>query len=122
MLVKRIFYYLVGLSLGSVAVYFFWQKKNASFDYGMDARTLKTLRIRERLFSEQAKLSMQQHRIDTTMISTILYLGDVDFGKSDQRKKPCGEYYITGTAALENIHLLVKRCDSTATIEKITIH
>ena len=65
MLVKRIFYYLVGLSLGSVAVYFFWQKKNASFDYGMDARTLKTLRIRERLFSEQAKLSMQQHRIDT---------------------------------------------------------
>ena len=57
---------MVGLSLGSVAVYFFWQKKNASFDYGMDARTLKTLRIRERLFSEQAKLAMQQHRIDTT--------------------------------------------------------
>lgn len=122
MLVKRIFYYLVGLSLGSVAVYFFWQKKNASFDYGMDARTLKTLRIRERLFSEQAKLSMQQHRIDTTMISNILYLGDVDFGKSDQRKKPCGEYYITGTDALKSIHLLVKRCDSTATIEEITIH
>ena len=122
MLVKRIFYYLVGLSLGSVAVYFFWQKKNASFDYGMDARTLKTLRIRERLFSEQAKLSMQQHRIDTTMISNILYLGDVDFGKSDQRKKPCGEYYITGTDALESIHLLIKRCDSTATIEEITIH
>ena len=122
MLVKRIFYYLVGLSLGSVAVYFFWQKKNASFDYGMDARTLKTLRIRERLFSEQAKLSMQQHRIDTAMISTILYLGDVDFGKSDQRKEPYGEYYITGTEALENIHLLVKRCDSTATIEKVMIH
>ncbi|CAI8363742.1 MAG: Uncharacterised protein [Polaribacter sp. SA4-10] len=122
MLVKRIFYYLVGLSLGSVAVYFFWQKKNASFDYGMDARTLKTLRIRERLFSEQAKLSMRQHRIDTTMISNILYLGDVDFGKSDQRKKPCGEYYITGTDALKSIHLLVKRCDSTATIEEITIH
>ena len=122
MLVKRIFYYLVGLSLGSVAVYFFWQKKNASFDYGMDARTLKTLRIRERLFSEQAKLSMQQHRIDTTMISNILYLGDVDFGKSDQRKKPCGEYYITGTDALESIHLLIKLCDSNATIEEITIH
>ncbi|MDB4241692.1 DUF4258 domain-containing protein [Polaribacter sp.] len=122
MLVKRIFYYLVGLSLGSIAVYFFWQKKNASFDYGMDARTLKTIRIRERLFSEEAKLSMQQHRIDTTMISTILYLGDVNFNKSNQWKKPCGEYYITGSKTLENIHLLVKRCDSTATIEKIMIH
>ncbi|MDA9234318.1 DUF4258 domain-containing protein [Polaribacter sp.] len=122
MLVKRIFYYLVGLSLGSIAVYFFWQKKNASFDYGMDARTLKTIRIRERLFSEEAKLSMQQHRIDTTMIATILYLGDVNFNKSNQWKKPCGEYYITGSKTLENIHLLVKRCDSTATIEKIMIH
>ena len=122
MLVKRIFYYLVGLSLGSIAVYFFWQKKNASFDYGMDARTLKTIRIRERLFSEEAKLSMLQHRIDTTMIATILYLGDVNFNKSNQWKKPCGEYYITGSKTLENIHLLVKRCDSTATIEKIMIH
>ena len=122
MLLKRIFYYLVGLSLGSIAVYFFWQKKNASFDYGMDARTLKTIRIRERLFSEEAKLSMQQHRIDTTMIATILYLGDVNFNKSNQWKKPCGEYYITGSKTLENIHLLVKRCDSTATIEKIMIH
>ena len=48
MLVKRIFYYLIGVSLGSVGVYFFWQKKNATFDYGMDARTLKTIRIKKR--------------------------------------------------------------------------
>jgi hypothetical protein len=121
MLIKRVGYYLVGLSLGSIAVYFFWQKKNATFDYGMDSRTLKTIRIRERLFSDDAKNAMHKFNIDTLKISTILKSGDVDFGKSKQRQKPCAEYYITGSKELENISLLVKRCDSTSKIEKIII-
>jgi hypothetical protein len=121
MLVKRIFYYLVGLSLGSVGVYFFWQQKNASFDYGMDARTLKTIRIKKRLFSNNALEAMKQHRIDTTNITTILHLGDVDFGKGNPRQKPCADYYISGTKDLQNVSLLVKRCDSTATIEKVIV-
>ena len=122
MLIKRIGYYLVGLSIGSVAVYFFWQKKDASFDYGMDARTLKTIRIRKRLFSEEAKKAMEKHNIDTLKISTILYTGDVDFGKGNPRQKPCAEYYVTGKRELENVNLLIKRCDSTATIEKVIVY
>lgn len=121
MLVKRIFYYLIGLSIGSVGVYFFWQKKNASFDYGMDARTLKTIRIRNRVFSEEAKKSMQRYGIDTLKISTILHSGDVDFGKGNPRQKPCAEYYITGVKELEKVSLIVKRCDSTATIQKVIV-
>jgi len=121
MLIKRVGYYLVGLSLGSIAVYFFWQKKNATFDYGMDSRTLKTIRIRERLFSDDAKNAMHKFNIDTLKISTILKSGDVDFWKSKPRQKPCAEYYITGSKELENVSLLVKRCDSTSKIEKIII-
>ncbi|MEE9407401.1 MAG: DUF4258 domain-containing protein [Polaribacter sp.] len=121
MLVKRIFYYLVGLSLGSIGVYFFWQKKNATFDYGMDARTLKTIRIKKRLFSDDAKTAMQKFDIDSLKISTILHNGDVDFGKGKPRQRPCAEYYITGSKELENVSLLVKRCDSTSTIEKVIV-
>lgn len=121
MLIKRIGYYLVGLSLGCIAVYFFWQKKKATFDYGMDARTLKSIRNKERLFSKDAKSAMNKFNIDTLNISTILYTGDVDFGKSNQRQKPCAEYYITGTKELENISLLVKRCDSASFIEQVII-
>ena len=121
MLIKRIGYYLVGLSLGCIAVYFFWQKKKATFDYGMDARTLKTIRIKKRLFSDDAKNAMYKFNIDTLNISTILYTGDVDFGKSNPRQTPCAEYYITGSKELENVSLLVKRCDSTATIEKVIV-
>jgi hypothetical protein len=121
MLIKRIGYYLVGFSLGAVATYFFWQKKNATFDYGMDARTLKTIRIKDRIFSEEAKKSMERYDIDSTNISTILYLGDVDFGKGKPRKRPCAEYYVTGKDDLKNVHLYVKRCDSTSTIEKVIV-
>ena len=121
MLIKRIGYYLVGLSLGCIGVDFFWQKKQATFDYGMDSRTLKSIRIKKRLFSEDATNAMQKFDIDTLKIKTILYTGDVDFGKGNPRQKPCAEYFITGSKELENISLLVKRCDSTATIQKIIV-
>ena len=121
MLLKRVGYYLIGVAIGSIFVIFFWKKKDASFDYGMDARTLKTIRIKKRLFSEDAKKVMQNSEIDTLKISKILHTGDVDYGKSKPRQKPCAEYYITGKKELENISLYVSRCDSTATIEKIFV-
>mgnify|MGYP000353708093 CR=1 FL=1 len=121
MLVKRIFYYLIGVTLGSIAVYFFWQKKNATFDYGMDSRTLKSIRIKKRFFSADARTAMQRFEIDTLKITTILNTGDVDFGKGNPRQTPCAEYYISGNKELKKVSLLVKRCDSTATIEKIII-
>ena len=121
MLIKRIGYFLVGASISCVGVYFFWQKKNATFDYGMDARTLKTIRIKKRDFSDDARKVMRNSDIDTLAISTILYTGDVDFGKSKPRQKPCAEYFITGKRELEHVSLYVTRCDSISTIEKIII-
>lgn len=122
MLIKRVGFYLIGVSIGTIFVYFFWQKKQASFDYGMDARTLKTIRIKQRLFSNKAKTVMLKNNVDTLKISTILKHGDIDFSKGNPRQKPCAEYYITGKRELENINLLVKRCDSTATIQDIIVN
>lgn len=116
-LLKRIGIYLIGVALGIPIVLFFWNKKEVSFDYGMDARTLKTIRIRKRVFSEQAKQTMIQHNIDTAQISVILKNGDVNFSKSKPRKKPCAEYLITS----KGINLYVVRCKKTATIEKIIV-
>ncbi|MBU3011722.1 DUF4258 domain-containing protein [Polaribacter vadi] len=121
MFIKRLGYFLLGVSISSIGVYFFWEKKNASFDYGMDARTLKTIRIKERFFSEDAKKVMQNSNLDTLKISTILNNGNVDFGNSKPRQKPCAEYVITGKKDLENVNLYITRCDSTATIDKIII-
>ena len=119
---KRVGYYLIGIALGSLVVLFIWKGKDVSFDYGMDARTLKTIRIKKRLFSDNAQQILATSKIDTTTISTILNNGDVDFGKSKPRLKPCAEYFITGKDSLSHIDLYIIRCDSTATIDKITIN
>lgn len=119
---KRFGYYAIGLGFGSLIVLFIWKGKDVSFDYGMDARTLKTIRIRKRLFSDKAAQVLTNSAIDTATVSAILKNGDVDFGKSKPRIKPCPEYFITGKDSLKHIDLYVIRCDSTTTIDKITIN
>lgn len=116
-LLKRIGIYLFGVSLGIPIVLFIWKGKEVTFDYGMDARTLKTIRVRKRIFSEQAQKTMQKHNIDTTEIANILHTGDVNFGKSKPRKKPCAEYFISS----EKIDLYIIRCDSIATVDRIFV-
>ncbi len=119
---KRFGYYAIGLGFGSLIVLFIWKGKDVSFDYGMDARTLKTIRVRERLFSDKAIQVLKNSAIDTATVSAILKNGDVDFGKSKPRIKPCPEYFITGKDSLKQINLYVVRCDSTTTIDKIIIN
>jgi len=121
-LFNRFIYYFIGLSLGSLIVYFIWTGKDVSFDYGMDARTLKTIRTKKLHYSENAKLAMKDIAIDSSAILSILKNGDVDFGKSNQHKKPCPEYLISGKYFEKTIELWIKRCDSIATIEKITVN
>ena len=116
-LLKRILFYSIGVAFGSLIVLFIWKGKEVSFDYGMDARTLKTIRIRERLYSNEAKQVMVKHNIDSLQIATILETGDVDFSKSKPRLKPCAEYLITS----KKVDLYIVRCDSTATIEKVFV-
>ncbi|MDO6744011.1 DUF4258 domain-containing protein [Tenacibaculum soleae] len=121
-LLKRFGYYAIGLGFGAIIVLFIWKGKDVSFDYGMDARTLKTIRIKKRLFSDKAKQVMVSTAIDSATISTILNNGDVNFSKSKPRIKPCPEYFITGKDSLNHIDLYITRCDSTATINTITIN
>lgn len=121
MIFKRFIYYSIGLLLGSIIVFFIWKGKNVSFDYGMDARTLKSIRTKNLVFSNNASQSILNSNIDSTAINHLLLNGDVDFGKSNQRKKPCPEYSISGEFNKKSIELWVIRCDTTATIETISI-
>ena len=120
-LFKRFIYYLIGVSLGSIIVYFIWKGKEVSFDYGMDARTLKSIRTKKLHYSENARSSMKEMAIDSTAIISILKNGDIDFGKSNQHKKSCPEYFVTGKHFEKEFQLWIIRCDSMAKIEKIIV-
>ena len=117
---QRLPYFLGGLTIGIIVVVFVLGKKDTSFDYLPNARVLKNIRIKNRVFSDDAMTVLSSRKIDTAAISQILNNGNVDiFNKI--KLDSCIYYDIKGKKELKNITLTVKNCDRTASIEKIII-
>ena len=121
-LFKRFLFYGIGLIIGSIFVYFIWEKKDVQFDYGPNARVLKTIRTDVRLFSDEAKESMKAIGLDSVDIAVILQDGDVDFGESKPREEPCKKYVIHGNPKEKDITLIIKKCDTISTIDKVLLN
>ncbi|MBI9042269.1 DUF4258 domain-containing protein [Lutibacter sp.] len=117
---QRLPFFLGGLTVGIIIVAFFLGKKNTTFDYGPNARLLKNIRIKERIFSNEALLTLSTYEIDTAAISQILKNGDADMWNKI-KMDTCIQYSIKGSDELEHISIVVKNCDSVAFIEKITV-
>lgn len=117
---QRLPYFLVGLTLGIIAVFFVFDKKEATFDYGPNARVLKNISIKKHIFSEESLAIINAEKIDNAQISKILKNGNADIWNKI-KMDTCIQYNIKGRGELKKITLTVKNCDSIAFIEKITI-
>ena len=120
-LAQRLLYYFGGFGIGLIILFFFLGGKKTSCDYGPDARVLKNIRIKKRIFSEDASSTMQIHQIDTAEISYILEEGDVNFSKSNTKLDSCKIYFIEGLVKEKKINLLIENCDSIAKIKTLNI-
>ena len=118
-LLKRFGYYFGGFAIGLVILAFFLNGKKASCDYGPDARTLKNIRSKTLVYSTEATAYMTSKNIDTTNINFILFKGDINFSKSNSRKKPCGLYFIEANVNGNATGILVENCETTATINSV---
>lgn len=118
-LLKRFGYYFGGFAIGLVLLAFFLNGKKASCDYGPDARVLKNIRSKTIVYSDEATNFMASKNIDTTKINYILYKGDINFSKSDTRKKPCGIYFVEGEIDGNDTGLIVENCEKTSTLKSI---
>ncbi len=117
---QRIPYYLIGLFFGIILVIFFLDKKSAEFDYLPNSRVLKSIRKKPLVYSSEALLVLNSKKIDSLKISKILNNGNVDIWNK-LKIDSCMQYNIQGRSNLKNVLLTVKRCDSIAFIEKISI-
>ncbi|MDR5590397.1 hypothetical protein [Christiangramia sp. SM2212] len=117
-LVHRLAYYGLGLFFGIVILLFFLGGKKTSCDYSPNARVLKNIRIKDRIFSEESLAYFQNSDIDTSAVSEILENGDVDFNRSNTDAEPCNLYIISGKVLENELELEIENCDSTATIKK----
>ncbi|MFD2562499.1 DUF4258 domain-containing protein [Aquimarina rubra] len=120
-LAHRLGFYFFGFIIGLFLLFFFLGGKKASCDYTPTARVLKNIRIKERAFSEEVLVAMQNYSIDTADISNILKSGDVDFGKSNTKLDSCNTYFIEGQTKEKTIGLMIANCDSIAKVNTLEI-
>ncbi|MCJ7466065.1 MAG: DUF4258 domain-containing protein [Maribacter sp.] len=123
---KRLGFYLIGLSIGLVFLAFFLKKKSeetgVSFCYFPNCRTLKNIRSKPLTYSDAVREQLANKHIDSTDILFLLTEGDVDFGRSDTQSKDCKTYIIEGELHGEETLLKVRNCEENAIIETITSH
>jgi hypothetical protein len=125
-LLKRFAFYFGGFAIGLILLYFFIGGSGASceYDYGPNSRTLKNIRLKERVYSNEALDALKNNQIDTSDISNLLLKGDVLFSQSNTKLDSCDVYVIEGAhkgKPKEKLKISVENCNKKATIQKISI-
>lgn len=120
---KRLGFYLLGLSVGLVFLAFFLKKKTdgtgTEFCYFPNCRTLRDIRSKPVSYSDEIQELLTSQVLDSTDIDYFLNDGDVDFGKSDTKSVPCKVYFIEGIAKGKHAVLRVRNCEKRAVIENM---
>src|SRR5690606_25356293 len=105
---------------GIILLIFILSGKETSCAYGPDARTLKSILVREKAYSPEAKMFLAENKLDSTALTHVLNHGDVDFEKSQVNKDaPCNTYAVFGDYKENVLEFIIQRCDSLATVKKI---
>lgn len=124
-LLKRLGFFLVGLSIGIAFLTFFLRKKTeeSGFDfcYLPNCRTLKNIRSKPMSNSGEIDRMLANKELDSLDIVRFLNDGDVDFGRSDTEKEPCRTYYIEGWVKEKEAVLTVSDCLEDAVLEAIVV-
>lgn len=116
---QRLAYYLSGFAIGLIILMFFLNGKDASCDYGPNARTVKNINSKSIIYSEEASTFIKENTLDSTIISHLIKYGNVDFSKSDRSLDSCKVYHIDNTYKERAIALTIENCDSLATVIKM---
>lgn len=113
---QRLAYYLSGFAIGLIILMFFLNGKNASCDYGPNARTVKNISSKPIICSNDVSNFITINAIDSTTVVNLIKFGTVDFSKSKTNLDSCKVYYIDNIYKDKEILLHVENCDSIAKI------
>ena len=120
-LLKKIGFYLIGLSLGIVFLAYFFKGKKTEFCYFPNCRVLKEIRNKPLKYSDEFEKLMQISALSKDDVNNLLLHGDVDFSKSDTKASPCPVYYIEGELEDSEIAITVESCDSISMLKTIQL-
>ena len=117
-LAKRFLFYFGGFAIGLILLYFFIGGSGASceYNYGPNARTLKNIRLKERVYTSESLKTLTMHQLDTSSVSSLLRSGDVIFSESNTKLDSCKIYVIQGEVSENILKISVQNCEKQATI------
>ncbi|WP_299128691.1 hypothetical protein [uncultured Winogradskyella sp.] len=116
---QRLAYYLSGFAIGLIILMFFLNGKDASCDYGPNARTTKNITSKKIQLTLVSEKSAKRIGLDSATIKNIIRYGTVDFKKSNTKLDSCNVYHIDNTYKDKAIEVVVKNCDSIAILQSI---
>ena len=117
-LAKRILFYFGGFAIGLILLYFFIGGSGASCEYSYmpNARTLKNIRLKERVYTDASLKVLASQQLDTASISTLLKTGEVLFSESNTNLDSCKIYVIEGKVSKKPLKISVENCEELVTI------
>jgi hypothetical protein len=114
--IHRLGYYLGGFAIGLVLLMFFLNGKDASCDYGPNARTVKNISSKPIVYSDNAAIFINRNSLDSITIINLVKYGSVDFSKSNIELDTCKVYHIDNSYKDQDMELKISNCDTIATL------
>jgi hypothetical protein len=105
--IQRLGYYLGGFAVGLIILAYFLSGKNASCDYGPNARTVKNIASKPLVYSEEAEAFVNTNNLDSTTVRNLIRYGNVDFSKSDTSLDSCKLYHIDNSYKNKELYLKI---------------
>ena len=102
---NRLIYFIFGFSIGLIFLFFFFDRKNTSFNY------LPSSRVKNNLLSK--KINFGEYSKDSALIRNIIRNGQINFSKSKIGSGSCNIYLI---ANQNKKSLQIKNCEHIAEI------
>mgnify|MGYP001177177167 CR=1 FL=1 len=102
---NRLIYFLFGFFIGLIFLFFFFDRKNTSFNY------LPSSRVKNNLLSK--KINFKQYSKDSSLIRNIIKNGEINFSKSKIRSDSCNIYFILNSSKKS---IQIQNCNDQAEI------
>lgn len=112
---KRLQFYLLGVGLGIVLVYFYL--RNREMDAWLpEGRVLEQVMRNHKEIGPVAACQLDCLQLGPNEIDSLLEDADVDFEKSEPRKEPCPVYHIEKSEAGRIFVMKIESCRDTASL------
>lgn len=118
-LLRRIGFFISGFSIGLIILAVFLRGKKTSCDYGPNARTIKTIMLKPKVFSADAIHFLKKHKIDSTTVEELIASGNVNFTKSETHLDSCNIYYVENKYSNKPISIIIRNCEEKAFIDNL---